>query len=59
MTCAKFLVALCFVDFEAAQAKQPAFEPGVCARRLMEYMCHQRHRPQVSSFAGDDSDIER
>jgi hypothetical protein len=25
----------------------------------MEYMCHQRHRPQVSSFSGDDSDIER
>ncbi|CAM6027837.1 unnamed protein product [Sphagnum balticum] len=31
-------------------AKQPAFEPGVCARRLMEYMCHQRHRPQDNNI---------
>ncbi|CAK9204646.1 unnamed protein product [Sphagnum troendelagicum] len=28
-----------------AQAKQPACEPGVCSRRLMQYMYHQRHRP--------------
>ncbi|KAH9568539.1 hypothetical protein CY35_03G082500 [Sphagnum magellanicum] len=34
----------------AAQPKQPAFEPGVCARRLMEYMCHQRHRPQDNNI---------
>jgi hypothetical protein len=34
----------------AAQAKQPACEPGVCSRRLMQYMYHQRHRPSVSCF---------
>ncbi|CAK9262137.1 unnamed protein product [Sphagnum jensenii] len=28
-----------------AQAKQPACEPGVSSRRLMQYMYHQRHRP--------------
>lgn len=26
-------------------AKQPAMESGLCARRLMQYIYHQRHRP--------------
>ncbi|KAJ7566688.1 hypothetical protein O6H91_02G114700 [Diphasiastrum complanatum] len=29
----------------AVPSKQPAFEAGACARRLMQYMYHQRHRP--------------
>ncbi len=38
------------VAFEAAQAKQSTFEPGVCSQRLMQYMYHQRRRPLVSPF---------
>lgn len=45
-----FSVFSLLIDIEAAQAKQPACEPGVCSRRLMQYMYHQRHRPSVSCF---------
>lgn len=47
-----FSVFSLLIDIEAAQAKQPACEPGVCSRRLMQYMYHQRHRPSVSCFFG-------
>jgi hypothetical protein len=40
-----FSVFSLLIDIEAAQPKQPACEPGVCSRRLMQYMYHQRHRP--------------
>lgn len=38
---------VCLV-FEAGMRKQPDFESGVCVRRLMQYLYHQRHRPPVS-----------
>lgn len=32
-------------------SKQLVFEPGICARRLMQYMFSQRHRPQDNNIA--------
>ena len=31
----------------AGPPSKPQFEPGVCSRRLMQYMFNQRSRPQV------------
>jgi hypothetical protein len=36
-----FCLFFVLVGFEAAQAKQSTFEPGVCSQRLMQYMYHQ------------------
>lgn len=33
-----------------APAKSPVYEPGMCARRLMQYMFHQQHRPEDNSI---------
>jgi hypothetical protein len=45
-----FRLFFVFVAFEATQAKQSTFEPGVCSQQLMQYIYHQQRRPLVSPF---------
>lgn len=33
-----------------APTKSPVYESGMCARRLMQYMFHQQHRPEDNSI---------